>query len=120
MAPHEKSKQARSDKQVLSEITNGSKALAETSQKSNKMMIEEERKREERYFSFRTEEAEKNREHEFLIAEIFANVSQLQFPYRFQPGHQGSSSTSSTSDPYKPVQDGIGLFLLSFLIRCSF
>ena len=57
VAPHEKSKQARSNKQVLSEITNGSKALAETSRKSNKIMIEEERKREGRYFSFRTEEA---------------------------------------------------------------
>ena len=71
------------------------------------MMIEEESKREKRYLSFRRAEAEKNRHHELLIAQIFANASQLQFPYRSQPGHQGNSSTSSTSDPYQPVQDDI-------------
>ena len=107
VAPHRKAKQVRSNKQALSEIANGLKALAETSQKNNKMMIEEERKREERYLSFRREEAEKNRQHELLIAQIFANASQPQFPYRSQPGHQGNSSTSSTSDPYQPVQDDI-------------
>ena len=107
VAPHRKAKQVRSNKQALSEIANGLKALAETSQKNNKMMIEEERKREERYLSFRREEAEKNRQHELLIAQIFANASQPQFPYRSQPGHQGNSSTSSTSDPYQPIQDDI-------------
>ena len=83
------------------------KALVETSQKDNKMMIEEERKREERYLSFRREEEEKNREYEPLIAQIFANASQPQFPYRSLPGHQINSSTSSTSDQYQPVQDDI-------------
>ena len=88
VAPHRKAKQVRSNKQALSEIANGLKALAETSQKNNKMMIEEERKREERYLSFRREEAEKNRQHELLIAQIFANASQPEFPYRSQPGHK--------------------------------
>ena len=107
VAPHIKVKQVRSNKQALCELANGLKALAETSQKNNKMMIEEERKRKERHLSFRREEAEKNRQHELLIAQIFANASQPQFPYRSQPGHQGNSSTSSTSDPYQPVQDDI-------------
>ena len=49
VAPHRKAKQVRSNKQPLSEIANGMKALAETSQKNNKMMIEEERKRVQRY-----------------------------------------------------------------------
>ena len=102
VAPHRKAKQVRSNKQALSEIANRLKALAETSQKNNKMMIEEQRKREERYLTFRREEAEKNRRHELLIAQIFANASQPQFPYR-----QGNSSTSSTSDPYQAVQDNI-------------
>ena len=53
VAHHRKAKQVRSNKQVLSEIANGLKALAQTSQKNSKMMIEEERKREERYLSFR-------------------------------------------------------------------
>ena len=57
---------------------------------NNKMMIEEEGKREERYLSFRREEAENNRKHELLIAQIFANALQPQFPYRSQPGHRGN------------------------------
>ena len=36
----------------------------------------------ERYLSFRREEADKNRQHELVIAQIFANASQSQFPYR--------------------------------------
>ena len=42
--PHRRAKQVRSNKQALSEIANGLKALAETFQKNNKMMIEEEKK----------------------------------------------------------------------------
>ena len=83
------------------------KALVETSQKNNKMMIEEERKQGERYLSFQREEAEKNKQHELLIAQIFANASQPQFPYHSVPGHEGNSSTSSTSSPHQPVQDDI-------------
>ena len=100
VAPHRKAKQVRSNKQALSEAANGLKAFAETSQKNNKMMIEEERKWEEIYLSFRREEVGKNKQHELLIAQIFANASQPQYPCRSQPGQQGNSSTSSTSDPY--------------------
>ena len=39
VASHRKAKQVRSNKQVLSQIANVLKALAETSQKNNKMMI---------------------------------------------------------------------------------
>ena len=72
VAPYRKAKQVRSNKQALCELANGLKALAETSQKNNKMMIEEERKRKERYLSFRREEAQKNRQHELLIAQCIA------------------------------------------------
>ena len=96
VAPHRKAKQA------LSEIENGLKALAETSQENNKMMIEGERKPEEKYLSVLREGAEKNRQHKVLIAQIFANASQPPFPYR-----QGNSSTYSTSYPYQSVQDDI-------------
>ena len=82
VVPHIKAKQVRSNKQALSEPANGLKALDETCEKNHKMMIEEERKREERYLSFRREEADKNRQHELVIAQIFANASQPQFPYR--------------------------------------
>ena len=107
MAPHRKAKQVRSNKKALSETANGLKTLAETSQKNNKMMIEEERKREERYLSFQRDEVEENRQHKLLIAQIFANTSQPQFPYCSLPVHQGNSSTSSLSQPYQPVQDDI-------------
>ena len=76
VALYRKAKQVRSNKQALREIVNGLKAFDETSQKNNKMMIEEKRKRKERYLSFQREEAEKNRQHELLIAQIFANASQ--------------------------------------------
>ena len=79
VAPHIKVKQVRSNKQALCELANGLKALAETSQKNNKMMIEEERKREERYLSFRREEAEKNRQHELLIAQCIAATIPISF-----------------------------------------
>ena len=42
VAPHRKAEQVRSNKQALRQIANVLKALAETSQKNNKMMIEEE------------------------------------------------------------------------------
>ena len=87
VAPQGKTNRVRSNKQALSEIANGLKVLAETSQKNNEMMIVEERKRKERYLSFQREEAEKNRQHELRIAQISANTSQPQFPYRSQPGH---------------------------------
>ena len=75
VAPHRKAIKVRSNKQALIEIANGLKTLVETSQKNNKMMIEEETKREERYLSFRREEAEKNRQHELLITQTFVNAS---------------------------------------------
>ena len=100
VAPPRKDKQVRSNKQALSEMTNGLEALPETLQKNNKMMTEEERKQEERYLSFQRDKAEKNKQHELLIAQVFANASWPQFSYRFQFGHQANSSTSSTYDPY--------------------
>ena len=39
VAPHRKAEQVRSNKQALRQIANVLKALAETSQKNNKMMI---------------------------------------------------------------------------------
>ena len=102
-----KAKQVISNKEALTEIASGLKALAPTSQKNNEMMIEEEREREERYLSLRRKEPEKNRQHELLVALILANPSQPQFPYRSQLSHQGNRSTSSTSDPYQPVHDDI-------------
>ena len=102
VAPYRKAKQVRSNKQALCELANGLKALAETSQKNNKMMIEEERKRKD---IFHFEERKSKRIGN--MSALLLNALQPQFPYRFQFGHQGNSSTSSTSDPYQPVQDDI-------------
>ena len=102
VAPHKKAKQVRSNKQALSEITNGLKALEWTT----KWWLKK-RENGKKDISFRREEAENNRKHELLTAQIFANASQPQFPYLSQPGHQGNCSTSSTSDLYQPVQDDV-------------
>ena len=107
VVPYRKVKQVRSNKQALSEITNGLKALAKTLQNNNEMVIEKERKREHRYLSFRREEVGRNRHHELRISHLFGNASQPQFPYRFQLSHQANSRTSSTHYPYQPVEDDI-------------
>ena len=79
VAPNRAPKQVIFNKQTLSKIANRSKSLAEIFQNNTKTMIEEERKQEERYLSFRKGEAEKNRQYELLIAQVFANTLQSQF-----------------------------------------
>ena len=52
VALHKNSKQIRSNKQALSEIASGLKALADSSVRQDKMTIEAGRKREEGYMAF--------------------------------------------------------------------
>lgn len=110
VAPHKKPKQIRSNKQALSEIASGLKALADTTVKQHQMMIDADAKREERYMEFRREESEKNREHELRLAEILSRNRQppppaapyYQFPMANIPN---SSSTPDAVDPYQPHQE---------------
>lgn len=109
VAPHKKPKQIRSNKQALSEIASGLKALADTTVKQHQMMIDADAKREERYLEFRRQESEKNREHELRLAEILSRNRQppppapyYQFPMANIPN---SSSTPDAVDPFQPQQE---------------
>ena len=71
-----KSKPIRFKKQALSEIASELKALADLSVRQYQMMMEAERKREERNMAFRKVESEKKRVHELRIVEIFSRSCQ--------------------------------------------
>ena len=99
-APHKKRQQVRSNKQALSEVANSLKIMAETTLKRFKMMAEEDKRREERYMAFRREEAEKNREHELRIAEIFSRSVQPTSPPNFRFSHFPVGHTSTPRGSY--------------------
>ena len=101
------SKPIRFKKQALSEIASELKALADLSVRQYQMMMEAERKREERNMAFRKVESEKTRVHKLCIVEIFsrscpqAQMLQPQQPViskiepQFLPYHM-QSPTSNT------------------------
>ena len=117
-APEKKGRTAAADKQALSEIASGLKALADSSTRQHQMLIKAEREREERYMAFHKEESEKNREYESRIAEILSRSHQqfpMQQPQQSVTSHiesqflsyhmqtlSSSRSTRKVSDPYQP------------------
>lgn len=71
---HTKRTQERSHTQALFEIAKSLKSIAEVQTKRIKLTIEAEERREERERQYRREEAEKNRQHELKLAEIYARA----------------------------------------------
>lgn len=69
VAPHKKSKQIRSNKQALSEIAKSLKCFSEAQNKHHQKYLHEERRQEE---EVRREKAEKDRQHELRLAQIFS------------------------------------------------
>ena len=104
VAPHKKWQQVRSIKQVLSEVANNLKIMAETSLKYFKIMGEEDKRREQGYMPFRGEEAEKNRYHELCISEIFARAAQPTFPPSLDFSHFLNGHTFTLKVSYIPNQ----------------
>ena len=74
VAPHQKRKVVRSQTQALSELSNTLKLMAESQAKRHKKGLEADKKRDEALMAFKREEAQKNREHEIKIAEIYAQI----------------------------------------------
>ena len=74
--------------------------MAETSLKHFKMMAEEDKRKEERYMTFRREETEKSREHESRIAEIFARAAKPASPPNFSFSHFPIGHTSAPKGLY--------------------
>ena len=75
---HTKGTPGRSNTQALFEIAKSLQSLAEVQTKRIKLTIEAEERREERERQYRREEAEKNRQHELKIAEIYARAFSCQ------------------------------------------
>ena len=75
---HMKRTQERSNTQALFEIAKSLQSVAEVQTKRIKLTIEAEERREERELQYRREEAEKNRQHELKLAEIYARAFSCQ------------------------------------------
>ena len=76
VAPHKKSRQIRSNKQGLAAIAKGiSDSIAAQNERFKKQMRAEEEK-EKRLLEFRAAEAEKDRQHEMRMAQLFMTLKQ--------------------------------------------
>ena len=62
------------DTRLLSELSNTLKLMAESQAKRHKKGLESDKKKDEALVAFKREEAQKNREHEIKLAEIYARI----------------------------------------------
>jgi len=94
-APHKKRKVVRSQNQGLSQLAKGVEDMNSSQMKRTQMMIEADVKRDELFLKHKAEEAEKNREHELRLAQVysamFTRYAQPQPPQSI-PHWQNSSS----------------------------
>ena len=58
----------------MSQLASGMEKIAAATLKKQELLVERDLKREEMYLAFRREEAEKNREHELRIAEMYIKM----------------------------------------------
>lgn len=98
VAPHKKSKQIRSNKQALSEIAQSLKSFSDAQSKRHQKSLEEERKREERFLEFKRDEAEKDRQHELRVAQMFAANMYQPRPFLYQSQTSRQIAPSSTQN----------------------
>ena len=84
------------------------KLFAQSQAKKQKVWIDEERAREEREREFRREEAQKNREHELRIAEIyaraFASNNTIQHTMQNNTRHEPNDILSPVRTPFRSQQ----------------
>ena len=73
-APHKKRKTVRSQQQALSHGAQSIEQIASSQMKKHRMTIEADLKRDEMFLQYKREEAERNREHEIKLAEIYARA----------------------------------------------
>ena len=109
-APHLKRKVVRSQQHALSNLANSVDKMASIQLKKHKERLDYDLKREEMYLQFKREEAEKNREHELKLAEMYARgAQQQQFPATFSsppiPRYQPSTFTNLLS-PLRSAHPG--------------
>ena len=73
--PHRKRKMIRSNVQALTSLASGLKELVSGQMKRHNATMEYEKEKEQRYLKFRAEEAQKNRDHEYRMALLFATAN---------------------------------------------
>ena len=117
-APHIKRKAVRSQNQALSNLAHGVEHIAASQMKRHRLTMEADLKRDEMFLKYKQEEAEKNREHEYRMAQLFANAiamsnnrqenpSFASYNHRYQrqhipnnlPAHDIQSSSNFAASP---------------------
>ena len=73
-APHKKRKVVRSQQQALSHLAASVEQLASSAAKNQRLTTEADLKRDKMLRDFKRDEAQKNREHDIQMAQIFANA----------------------------------------------
>ena len=73
-APHKKRNVVRSQQQVLSHLAASAEQLASSAVKNQRLTIEADLKRDKMLIDFKRDEAQKNREHDIQMAQLFANA----------------------------------------------
>ena len=73
-APHKKRKVVRSQQQTLSHLAASAEQLASSAAKNQRLIIEADLKGDKMFIDFKRDEAQKNREHDIQMAQIFANA----------------------------------------------
>ena len=98
---HKKKRRARSQAVAQAAMADSISKLPNSQKERWEMSMEEEGKREERFFKFREEDVERNRQHELAIARIFASAfsqtKKQSLPATVFPTPMQQSSQSSHS-----------------------
>ena len=97
--PHKKSRRVRSYKQGLGEIARAIKASVDAQDRRHKEQLKANDERERRMTEFRAKEAEKDREHEFRMAQLFMSTRQSSTPRPFEMHPQQSLSQVWNMNP---------------------
>ena len=106
--PHKKSEKIKSTKHGLSAIARGINTSIAAQDRRFERQLQENAERERRVLEFRAEEAEKNRQHEYRMAQLFLSSRQVQpaqvpaptvSDYRQATQHYSPWQSSSSSSP---------------------
>ena len=73
-APHKKRNVVRSQQQVLSHLAASAEQLASSAAENQRLTIEADLKRDKMLIDFKRDEAQKNREHDIQMAQLFENA----------------------------------------------
>ena len=97
VAPHKKGKQVRTNKQALSEIARRLNAAVVAQSKRFERQLKANEEREQQRLEFREREAERDRNHEYRMAQLF-----LMYNRNINPQNQLSERSADDSSSMYP------------------